>query len=77
MAKNNKKTTDAPVKEASTLPTKGTESTRDVIIRVWRVIVASDIAFAIVVISLSSLALPFKVLLVPAGIHAAWLLIKR
>lgn len=76
MTKNNKKT-ESPAKEVNNAPVKRTESARDVIIRVWRVIIASDIAFAIVVICLSSLALPFKVLLVPAGIHAAYLLIKR
>lgn len=75
MTKN--KNVETPVKENKKSAEKQQESTRDVIIRVWRVIVASSIAFAIVIVCVSDLTLAFKLFCIPAGIQGAWLLVKR
>lgn len=68
---------ESPVKENKKSPEKHRESAKDVIIRVWRVIVASSIAYAIVVIAMGTDGLLPKLILIPALIHAGWLLIKR
>ena len=76
MAKKTK-TTDSPVKEDKNVPKKSYGATRDVIIRVWRVIVASSIAYADVVIVMGTNGIIPKLMLIPATIFGAYLLIKR
>lgn len=68
---------ESPDKENKKSSEKHRESAKDVIIRVWRVIVASSIAYAIVVIAMGTDGLLPKLILIPALIHAGWLLIKR
>lgn len=53
------------------------ESAKDVIIRTWRVIVASSIIYAIVVIAMGTEDTVPKILIIPAGLYSIFLLIKR
>ena len=75
---NNKKTDSAT---ASSKPNSNVnsnkESATDVIIRIWRVIVASSIAYAIVVIAMGTDGWIPKAMLIPALLHGLFLLIKR
>lgn len=78
MAKTTKKTAAVtPVQEVTNAQVKSKESAKDVTIRVIRVLIATDIAFAIVLISVTTLPLEVKLMLLPAGLHALWLVIKR
>lgn len=71
------KTNDTPVVENQSNKKSNQDSAKDVIIRIWRALVAASIAYAIVVIVMGTDGYLPKVMLIPAGIYGAFLLIKR
>jgi len=73
----NKNKQESPSKEVKNVSPRQKESAKDVTIRVWRVLVAASIAYAIVVIVMGTEGIIPKIMLVPAGIYGAFLLIKR
>ena len=73
----NKKSKDSPVQENKKAQEVSKESAKDVTIRVWRVLVAASIAYAIVVIVMGTEGVIPKIALIPAALYGAFLLIKR